>query len=102
MDSRTQAIIKNIVSTISHEKCLLFGSQARGDFTPDSDYDLLIVVGNNTTPRQRIELAAKLRKALAFHLIDADVIVESSEEFDYYREKAGSIVRNACEEGVAV
>jgi predicted nucleotidyltransferase len=102
MDSSKLAIIKDILSTVQCKQSLLFGSQARGDFTPDSDYDLLIVVGNDTTPRQRIELAARLRKALACHWIDADVIVESTEEFEFYRHKVGSIVMNACEEGVAV
>jgi predicted nucleotidyltransferase len=52
---RTRAIWPNV------ERVLLFGSRARGDARPDSDYDLLIVAPDLPTDTAR---TARLRLAL--------------------------------------
>jgi predicted nucleotidyltransferase len=102
MDSAIQKKILSALAGIPHERCILFGSRARGDFTPDSDYDLLIIVRDPLSGNRRIELATQIRKVLADSWINADVIIKSHGETDYYRNKVGSIVQNALEEGIAV
>ena len=46
--------------------------------------------------------SAALRRALADEGIDADIIIKSHDEVEYYRDKIGSVVRMAVLEGVAL
>lgn len=49
-DPALARIIRRLVTAYEPEQIFLFGSRARGDPGPDSDYDLLLVV--RTTPYQ--------------------------------------------------
>jgi predicted nucleotidyltransferase len=46
-------IIERLVQIFRPERIDLFGSVARGDADPDSDYDLMIVVPDTTTAAMR-------------------------------------------------
>ncbi|MBM4060600.1 MAG: nucleotidyltransferase domain-containing protein [Planctomycetes bacterium] len=46
-------IVRRLVEAYRPERVYLFGSQARGEAGPDSDYDLLVVVPDDATPEQR-------------------------------------------------
>ncbi|SRR5258706_6934548 len=46
-------IVRKLVEVYSPERIYLFGSRARGDAGPDSDYDLLVVVPDGTPQRLR-------------------------------------------------
>lgn len=51
-------ITRRLVIAYRPERIYLFGSRARGDGGPDSDYDLLVVVPDTAPPeRQRSRLA---------------------------------------------
>ena len=55
-------IIKTLLQKYRAEYALLFGSYARGEATPDSDIDIIIVGGENFTPRNIFALAEDLRE----------------------------------------
>lgn len=101
-DKLKKIIVKSIPGDIDFEKIILFGSRARKDYNEDSDYDLLIVLKNKISQRKKIKLSTSIRQNLATNLIDADVILKQKNEIDYYKDKAGSVVRNALEEGIAL
>lgn len=46
-------IVRRLIDAYQPERIYLFGSMARGDAGPDSDYDLLIVVPDDAAPEQR-------------------------------------------------
>lgn len=46
-------LVRRLVDAYEPESIYLFGSVARGDAGPDSDYDLLIVVPNDASPERR-------------------------------------------------
>jgi len=50
-DALLRAIVDQLVRIYGPERIYLFGSAARGDAGPDSDYDLMIVVPDST-PRE--------------------------------------------------
>ena len=55
-------IVKELLQKYHAEYALLFGSYARGEATPDSDIDIIIVGGENFTPRNIFALAEDLRE----------------------------------------
>lgn len=94
--------IKDSLAAITYEKIILFGSQARGDYTGQSDFDLLIILKDVASMREKIHLSTQLRKYFASKMIDADVLVKDKKDIDYLKDKAGSVVRNALLEGVSL
>jgi predicted nucleotidyltransferase len=46
-------IVRRLVAAYDPERIYLFGSKARGDEGPDSDYDLLVVVPDDAPPERR-------------------------------------------------
>ena len=97
-----QTLLKKVLGDLNYEKLILFGSRARGDFSEGSDYDILIIVQKSLGIKEKMRLSARLRRELAKKGIDADIIVKSNDEIDYYKDKIGSVVRSALKEGVAL
>jgi predicted nucleotidyltransferase len=46
-------LLRRLIAAYQPERIYLFGSKARGDAGPDSDYDLLIVVPDDASPERR-------------------------------------------------
>jgi predicted nucleotidyltransferase len=94
-DPALAEIVRRLVAAYEPECIYLFGSRARGDAGPDSDYDLLVVVPDDAPPERR-------RSRLAYETLwgiraAADVLVRSREEFDsrlHLRASLPSVVRD--------
>lgn len=52
-DPKLAEIVRRLVEAFQPERIYLFGSMARGEAGPDSDYDLLIVVPDDAPPELR-------------------------------------------------
>ncbi|VUT26372.1 MAG: Nucleotidyltransferase domain protein [Candidatus Methanolliviera sp. GoM_oil] len=87
---------------ISVEKIILFGSRARGDFSRFSDYDILLIVNRTFTTKEKMVISERVRDSMVKLHIPTDIIIKSEEEIAYYRDKIGSIVREALKEGVSI
>lgn len=55
---------------------LLFGSRARGDHCPESDWDIYVMVDKKLPFLDRQNLASRIRWALAQQDVDSDVIIQ--------------------------
>jgi len=73
-------IVERLVNALCPARIYLFGSQARGDAGPDSDYDLMVLVDRPTEPRYR--LSQKGFRALRGVAVAVDVVVWDRETFD--------------------
>jgi predicted nucleotidyltransferase len=73
-------IVRRLVDLYHPERIYLFGSAARGEAGPDSDYDFMVVVPDDT-PREVRETKAVFKALLD---IDAsiDVLVWTRREFE--------------------
>lgn len=91
-------MVQRLVAALSPERIYLFGSQARGDAGPESDYDLLVVIPTSTLPRYR-------RDQAAFHAllgigVAKDVLVFTRDEFERQRQVLCSLPATVEREGV--
>jgi len=103
MNSReTLYTIKSTVHAfLPGAQVLLFGSQARGNNTKHSDYDILVITQQTYAPREKINWESKISKALV-NLLHApfDVILQSNEEINLRKNSKGHIVYYAFKDAV--
>ncbi|MBI3048964.1 MAG: nucleotidyltransferase domain-containing protein [Acidobacteria bacterium] len=96
-DPKLAEIVRRLVEAYEPERIYLFGSAARGDMGPDSDYDLLVVVSDEAPPeRQRSRLAYQ---ALWGTGTAADVLVMTKQHFESRRHLKASLPGTVLREG---
>ena len=98
-DDFVQDIVQRIVETAQPDKVILFGSRARGNARPDSDFDLL-VIKNSEEPGYRRDAALYL--ALAGLNAPVDVMVYTPEEVREWSAVPQAFVTTAVREGKVV
>jgi len=99
----TIAEIKSIAKFfLPGSEVILFGSRARGEESPGSDYDFLIISREPLSDRQRLTLQARIRKSLAQKLILADILIYSGKDIEKKKRLPGHIVRSAMKDGVRI
>jgi len=92
-------IVRRIVETAQPEKIILFGSRARGDARPDSDFDLL-VMQESDQPRYR--RSVPLYVALADLPAEVEVMVYTPEEVEEWSQVPQAFVTTAVREGTTI
>jgi len=92
-------ITSRIVKTSDPEKIVLFGSYAKGDFGPDSDLDLLVIIDGIDSPRKE---SNRLRRSLRGLLAPVDILVATPEQIERHRKTIGLIYRPALDEGKVI
>lgn len=91
-----QEAIQRLVTGFHPEKVILFGSQARGTSTDQSDVDLLVVCEFDGSRRKLMVEMDQVLKGLGFA---RDIVVLKPREFELDRELPGTVARPAWKEG---
>jgi predicted nucleotidyltransferase len=91
-------LVTRLRAAFQPECIYLFGSHARGEAGPDSDYDLLMVLPSSPMPRYQREQVAF--RALAGMGISKDILVLTRAEFDRHRNALCSLSATVEREGV--
>lgn len=96
-DSVLGEAVWRLVEAYRPERIYLFGSVARGDAGPDSDYDILVVVRDDAPAERR-------RSRLAYEVLwgagaAADVLVWSLGQFESRVHVASSLPATVIREG---
>jgi predicted nucleotidyltransferase len=91
-------IVRRLVDAFKPHRVYLFGSTARGDASPDSDYDILVIVPDDAPPERR-------RSRLAYEVLwglprSADVLVWTQTAFDRRLHLQASLPATVVREGV--
>ena len=90
-------IVERLIEAYGPERIYLFGSKARGDYGPDSDFDLLVVVSDDAPPeRQDSDLAYHVLRGTG---IAADVPVYTHSYFEARRHLKASLPGTILREG---
>jgi uncharacterized protein len=94
-------IIECILKVVIPDTIILFGSQARGDARPDSDYDILVI-------KSGIENERKVAQAIYRIFVDidtpigVDIIVKTPENVEKNKQMVVSVVKEALKEGIRI
>lgn len=83
-------------------RILLFGSRARGEARPDSDWDLFVMVDREASFHEREDLASRICWRLAQEGIFADVFVQSEKTVEERKTDTGRLTYYALKEGVPI
>ena len=96
-------IVQALVAALGPERIILFGSWARGDQQPDSDFDIFVEVSAGANVRE-----ASRRSYEALHSIHSeirrgvDIVVKDRAFVERYGELVGTIVRPVMREGIVL
>ena len=83
-------------------RVLLFGSRARGEARPDSDWDFYVIISPTAPAKIRWEIADRICERLAEERIWADVFVQSEEIAAQRAGNTGYLTYYVLKEGVEV
>ncbi|WP_109155390.1 nucleotidyltransferase domain-containing protein, partial [Azospirillum sp. TSO5] len=93
-------LLRPVIAHFQPQKVILFGSQARGDAGDDSDYDLFVIVEDDTPP-ERLSWQSKYEARRTYHRA-VDIVACRASVFERKRGVAGSLSNIADREGVVV
>ena len=96
-DACLAEVVRRLVAALQPERIYLFGSRARGEATPESDYDVLVVVSR--TAEAPYDLERQAYSALVGLAMPVDVVVMSRERFERRRKVAASLPATVEREG---
>ena len=96
-DPRLAEIVRRLVDAYQPERIYLFGSHARGEAGPDSDYDLMVIVADDAAEARR-------QSRLAYEVLwgtgaAADVLVWTREAFEQRLHLRASLPSAVLSEG---
>jgi predicted nucleotidyltransferase len=90
-------VVRRLVDAYHPDRIYLFGSAARGDAGPDSDYDIMVVVPDDAAPELRdCDVAYRALRGLG---IAKDILVWTRHEFEKRLHLKASLPSTILREG---
>lgn len=97
------AMVDTLVSIVTPQQVILFGSYGRNTAGPNSDVDFLVVTEEPFGPhRSRRKEATKVWRALAKFGVPTDILMYSANEVDQWRHSPNHVIAKALQEGQIV
>ncbi len=93
-----QDIVKRIVAAVKPARIYLFGSRGRGEYTPDSDYDILILMPDKLMHSSR-DVKSRIRQELWDLTEPLDLLVYTEREFSEWKNSINHVLGHAAREG---
>ena len=96
-DPKLAEVVRRLVEAYQPQRIYLFGSVARGEAGPDSDYDLLVIVPDDAQPeRSDSDLAYRILRGTG---IATDVVVWTRSSFERRQHVVASLPATVLREG---
>jgi uncharacterized protein len=97
------AVLTEIVERITRQfdplRIILFGSWARGEARPDSDFDLLVVLAQVANKRNS---TIQIGNSLSDLPVSKDIVVTTPDEIERRGKIIGDVLRPALREGIVI
>ncbi|HUO57281.1 MAG TPA: nucleotidyltransferase domain-containing protein [bacterium] len=90
-------LVRQVVSAVRPLKVILFGSRARGEAKPGSDYDLLVLMPDGT---HRRHTSQKLHGKVLVMELDYDFLVATPGDLQKYGDHPSLVYKYALQDGV--
>ena len=84
------------------ERIILFGSRARGDYSEDSDWDILVILKNEFTREVKRRTLRNIYRGLAGLENSYEIILMSKRDFERMKDIVGSLSYDAELEGITI
>jgi len=97
---KVEAAIKRIVEVAHPQRLILFGSYVRGEITPNSDLDILVVTGDDVKNVRKESV--RIRRALKGISMPVDIIITPESKLRELAQTPGFIYREALMHGKVV
>jgi uncharacterized protein len=91
-----ESLTRQIVDTVGPLQIILFGSAARGEMGPDSDFDVLVVMPDGT---HRRHTAQQLYRTIRGVTVPFDLIVATRSDLEKHKNNPGLIYRTILAQG---
>ena len=105
-DQRTLTVVQTIRDIIEPEDILLFGSRARGDWSDDSDIDILTIAQREPDTKRKYRQAMLAGRAKALEIygypVKIDLARYSPAAFQYYRQARTHLTYAAVKDGISM
>ena len=95
------AFIQRIVETLHPEQVWLFGSRARGEARPDSDWDLMAILRDDA-PAEDLDTASVWRRLRDLRLARVELFTMTRGEFENWRNSLGTLAEIVDSTGLVV
>ena len=95
-EAMLRRITAAIVEAVQPERVILFGSAARGEMTPKSDLDLLVIIKDDEHYR---EAAWKIHTSKPTRTRRVDLVVATTNDIQRHRDKPYYVIQPALREG---
>ena len=99
-------IARAMVAIVSPDDAFLFGSRARGDWTDQSDIDVLTIAEQRHDTRAKYQQALQTGQAMAITIygkpVKIDLVRYSLQDFQYYRQARTHLTHSALKEGISM
>lgn len=95
-----EAAVRRLADVIRPHAIYLFGSRARGDHRPDSDFDFIVLTRLDDGEEGRN--FARMRRALRGFGLDTDIVPIRADDFDAERESEISMISTAIRDALKV
>lgn len=101
---QAKAIIREEVKRAGCEvrRIILFGSRARGDFRPDSDWDFYVVVDRELPYSDRWDVSDRIRLRFIRSGFSGDVFVQSEKSVEERKGNTGFLIHYVLKDGIEV
>jgi predicted nucleotidyltransferase len=97
---KVEAVVQRLIGIARPKQIILFGSYVRGEVTPHSDLDVLVVTRDDVqSPRWE---SVRLRNAVGDIRMPMDILVVPESRFRALRDKVDLIYREAALRGKVV
>lgn len=84
------------------KRLLHFGSRARGDFRPDSDWDFYVVIDRDLSYSERWDISDRIRLRFVQEGFFGDVFIQSEKTVEERKGNTGFLTYYVLKEGVEI